>query len=113
MYTPNIDCGDNVIIINAEKIKLTGRKLVNKKFFWHTGYPGGIKERTAEATINGRFPERVIENAVRRMLDRNRPMGRQQLTKLYVYGGNEHPHAAQQPEVLDLAAMNPKNKREN
>lgn len=112
MYSTHIDCGDNIIVINASKVKLTGRKLVNKKYFWHTGYPGGIKERTAEEVIDGRFPERVVEKAVQRMLDRDGPMGRKQLTKLYVYAGSEHPHTAQQPELWDLAAMNPKNKRE-
>lgn len=112
MYSTNVDCGDYIVVINADKVKLTGRKLVNKKYFWHTGYPGGIKERTAEQIIDGKFPERVVVKAVERMLDRG-PMGRQQMTKLYVYSGSEHPHEAQKPEVLDIAAMNPKNKREN
>lgn len=112
MFTPHIDCGDNVVVINADKVKLTGRKLVNKKFFWHTGYAGGIKERTAEEIINGKFPERVFSKAVERMIDRG-PMGRKQMTKLYVYAGAEHPHEAQKPEVLDIASMNPKNKRED
>lgn len=111
MFTTNLDCGDNIIVVNAAKIKLTGRKLVNKKYFWHTGYPGGIKERTAEQVIDGRFPERVVVKAVERMLDRG-PMGRKQMTKLYVYAGNEHPHTAQQPEAWDVGAMNPKNRKE-
>lgn len=110
-YTPHVDCGDNVIIINAEKVCLTGRKYENKKYYWHTGYPGGIKERTARATIEGRFPERVIEAAVRRMIPRG-PLGRQQFKNLHVYAGPEHPHEAQQPVPLDVAAMNAKNKRE-
>jgi len=110
MFTPHIDCGDNIIVINAEKVKLTGRKLENKTFHWHTGYPGGIKSRTAGKTLAGRHPERVIQKAVERMISRN-PLGRQQMRKLHVYAGAEHPHAAQQPEVLDVAAMNPKNKR--
>ncbi len=110
MYTPHIDCGDNIIIINAEKVKLTGRKLENKTFYWHTGYPGGIKERKTGQILEGRFPERVIEKAVERMISRN-PLGRQQMRKLHVYAGTEHPHTAQNPEVLDIAAMNPKNKR--
>ena len=110
MYTPHIDCGDNIIVINAEKVKLTGRKLTDKKFFWHTGHPGGIKERTMDQILGGQHPERVIIKAVERMISRT-PMGRDQMKKLHVYAGAEHPHAAQNPEVLDIAAMNPKNKR--
>jgi len=110
MYTPHIDCGDNIVVINAEKVKLTGRKLTDKKYYWHTGYPGGIKERTAGATLDGKHPERVVIKAVERMISRN-PLGRDQMQKLHVYAGPEHPHAAQQPEALDVAAMNPKNKR--
>jgi large subunit ribosomal protein L13 len=109
-YTPNIDMGDNVIIINAEKVKLTGNKLDQRKFFWHTGHPGGIKDRTQRQLLNGRFPERVLENAVRRMIPSG-PLGRQQLKNLRVYAGSEHPHEAQQPTTLDVAAMNPKNAR--
>ncbi|GAA0574656.1 50S ribosomal protein L13 [Caenispirillum bisanense] len=109
-YTPHIDVGDNVIIINAEKVKLTGKKMTDKKFFWHTGHPGGIKERTMGQILGGRYPERVIEKAVERMIPRG-PLGRAQLKKLRVYAGAEHPHEAQQPEVLDFAARNPKNKR--
>ena len=110
MYTPHIDCGDNIIVINAEKVKLTGRKLTNKKFYWHTGHPGGIKERTMDKILGGEFPERVLIKAVERMVTRS-PLGRAQMRKLHVYGGTEHPHAAQNPEVLDIASMNPKNKR--
>ncbi|MDF2096360.1 50S ribosomal protein L13 [Aquibaculum arenosum] len=110
MYTPHIDTGDHVIIINAEKVKLTGKKLQQKRFYWHTGYPGGIKDRTMGQILGGRFPERAIEKAVQRMIPSG-PLGRAQLKKLRVYAGAEHPHEAQQPEVLDLAAMNPKNKR--
>ncbi len=109
-YTPHIDVGDNVIIINAEKVKLTGKKMTDKKFFWHTGHPGGIKERTMGQILGGRYPERVIEKAVERMIPRG-PLGRAQMKKLRVYAGAEHPHEAQQPEVLDFAARNPKNKR--
>lgn len=109
-FVPNLDCGDYVIVINAEKVKLTGKKLIDKKYFKHTGWIGGIKETTAGKMIAGRFPERVIEKAVERMITRN-PMGRQQMTKLKVYAGAEHPHAAQNPEILDIAARNPKNKR--
>ena len=110
MFTPNIDCGDNIVVINAEKVRLTGNKRHQKVFYWHTGYPGGIKGRTAGAILDGDHPERVIEKAVERMISRN-PMGRQQLKKLHIYAGGEHPHVAQQPEALDVAAMNPKNRR--
>jgi large subunit ribosomal protein L13 len=110
MYTPHIDCGDNIIIVNAEKVHLTGRKLTDRRFYWHTGYPGGIKHRTVGQILEGKHPERVVMKAVERMIKRS-PMGRQQMRKLHVYTGPEHPHQAQTPEVLDLAAMNPKNKR--
>ena len=110
MYTPHIDCGDNIIVINAEKVRLTGRKREEKVFYWHTGYPGGIKQRTMAQILDGRFPERAIEKAVERMVPRG-PLGREQMRKLRVYKGPEHPHSAQQPEVLDIAAFNPKNKR--
>ncbi|MGN6103185.1 MAG: 50S ribosomal protein L13 [Devosia sp.] len=107
-FTPHMDMGDNVIVINAGKVKLTGRKLDQRKFFWHTGYPGGIKERTQRELLNGRHPERVVENAVRRMLPRG-PLFRQQLSNLRVYAGAEHPHEAQQPVKIDIASMNSKN----
>jgi len=110
LYTPHIDCGDNVIVVNAEKVRLTGKKVTDKEYFWHTGWPGGIKSRTAEQALEGKRPEFVIRKAVERMITRN-PLGRRQMRKLFVYAGAEHPHAAQQPEVLDVAAMNPKNKR--
>ena len=109
-FTPHVDDGDNVIIINAGKVKLTGKKYSDKKYYWHTGYPGGIKERTARAILEGKFPERVVEKAIQRMIPEG-PLGRRQLKNLRVYAGSEHPHEAQQPEVLDLAAMNAKNKR--
>jgi len=109
-FTPNVDCGDNVIVINAEKVKLTGNKMRDKEFHWHTGFPGGIKTRTAGQRLAGRFPERVIEKAVQRMITRN-PLGRQQLSNLRVYAGAAHPHEAQQPVTLDVGALNPKNKR--
>ncbi len=110
MYTPHIDCGDNIIVINAEKVKLTGTKRTDKTYFWHTGYPGGIKSRTADKILDGAHPERVVSKAVQRMISKG-PLGRVQLKKLHVYAGAEHQHEAQQPEVLDVAAMNPKNKR--
>ena len=110
MYTPNIDCGDHVVVINAEKVAFTGKKLSDKKFYWHTGYPGGIKERTMDKILGGAHPERVLEKAVQRMIPKG-PLGRAQLKKLHVYGGSEHPHDAQKPEVLDVASMNVKNTR--
>ncbi|MBL4690837.1 MAG: 50S ribosomal protein L13 [Rhodospirillales bacterium] len=110
MFTPHMDCGDNIIVINAEKVKLTGKKLSDKKYYWHTGYPGGIKSRTAGNILGGRYPERVVVKAVERMISRN-PLGRRQMKNLHVYKGADHPHQAQSPEVLDVAAMNPKNKR--
>ncbi len=110
IYTPHMDCGDHVIIINAEKVRLTGKKRNNESFFWHTGYPGGIKSRTLGQILDGQHPERVIIKAVERMISRN-PLGRRQMKKLHVYAGDTHPHEAQKPEVFDFAAKNPKNKR--
>ena len=110
VFTPNVDCGDNVIVVNADKVVFTGKKLSDKKFYWHTGHPGGIKERTMEKLLGGAHPERVLMKAVERMVPRG-PLGRQQMSNLRVYAGPEHPHAGSQPEVLDVAAMNPKNKR--
>ncbi|MCC6947576.1 MAG: 50S ribosomal protein L13 [Bradyrhizobiaceae bacterium] len=109
-YTPHVDCGDNVVIINAEKVVLTGRKLDQKVYHHHTGYPGGIKDRKARFILEGKFPERVIEKAVERMLDEG-PLARKQFGNLRVYKGAEHPHEAQKPERLDIAAMNRKNAR--
>ena len=110
IYTPHVDTGDHVIVVNAEKIKLTGRKRENKVFYWHTGHPGGIKGRTMGQILDGKFPSRVVEKAVERMVPRN-PLGRQMMRKLKVYAGAEHPHEAQQPVLLDVAQLNPKNKR--
>jgi large subunit ribosomal protein L13 len=109
-FTPHMDMGDNVVVINAGKVKLTGRKLDQRKFYWHTGYPGGIKERSQRDLLDGRHPERVLETAVRRMLPGG-PLTRQQLSNLRVYAGAEHPHEAQQPKPLDVASMNTKNVR--
>lgn len=109
-FTPHMDCGDNVIIINAEKVRLTGKKRQDDIFYWHTGYPGGIKGRSKGEILDGKYPERVIEKAVERMIPEG-PLGRKVLGNLRVYKGAEHPHAAQQPEVLDVASMNPKNKK--
>jgi large subunit ribosomal protein L13 len=107
-YTPHMDCGDNVIIVNAAKVLLTGQKLKKKVYYHHTGYIGGIKERTAGMIMRSAHPERIVEKAVERMLPHG-PLGRRQLSNLRVYPGAEHPHAAQLPEVLDVAKMNPKN----
>jgi large subunit ribosomal protein L13 len=109
-FTPHMDMGDNVIVINAEKVQMTGNKRADKRYYWHTGFPGGIKHRTAGQILEGRFPERVIQKAVERMLPGG-PLSRKQMSNLRVYGGSEHPHTAQSPEVIDLAAMNPKNTR--
>jgi large subunit ribosomal protein L13 len=110
MYTAHMDCGDHIVVINAEKVQLTGKKLADKTYYRHTGYPGGIKSTTAGKILEGKYPERVVEKAVQRMIPKG-PLGRQVLTKLKVYAGADHPHEAQQPEVLDVAAMNEKNKR--
>ncbi|MDO6963808.1 50S ribosomal protein L13 [Rhizobium alvei] len=107
-FTPHVDDGDNVIVINADKVLFTGKKYTDKKFYWHTGYPGGIKERTMRQTLEGRFPERVLEKAVERMVPRG-PLGRRQMKNLKVYAGPSHPHDAQQPVVLDVAKLNAKN----
>jgi len=109
-FTPHVDDGDNVIIINAGKVKLTGKKYEEKKYYWHTGYPGGIKERTARAILEGRFPERVVQKAVERMMPGG-PLSRRQMKNLRVYAGAEHPHEAQSPEALNVASMNSKNSR--
>ncbi len=109
-YTPHIDCGDNVIIVNAEKVRLTGNKRRDRVHYRHTGWPGGIRQRTAGQILDGKHPERLVMQAVRRMVPKG-PLGRAQFGKLKVYAGPEHPHEAQSPQVLDVAAMNPKNKR--
>lgn len=109
-YTPSVDCGDNVIVINAEKVKMTGKKATDKNYYYHTGYPGGIKERTRAKMLAGSKPERVIMLAVQRMLPEG-TLARKQLTNLRVYAGTDHPHAAQAPTVIDFASRNPKNKR--
>jgi len=108
-FTPHIDCGDNVIVINADKVRFTGKKLDQKVYYKHTGFAGGIKSVTAGKVLDGRFPERVLEKAVERMVPRG-PLGRQQMRNLRIFKGAEHDHAAQNPEVLDVASMNRKNK---
>ena len=108
-YTPHVDCGDHVIVLNAGKVRFTGKKLSDKRYYKHTGYPGGIKETSPAKVLEGRFPERVIEKAVERMVPRG-PLGRDQMRALHLYNGTEHPHDGQKPEVLDVASMNRKNK---
>jgi large subunit ribosomal protein L13 len=108
LYSPNLDCGDHVVVVNAGKVALTGSKLGQKIYYRHTGYPGGIKQRTAGQILGGAYPERVIEKAVERMLPKG-PLGRQQIRKLHVYRGQEHPHQGQAPTAVDLAARNRKN----
>ncbi|HXK53709.1 MAG TPA: 50S ribosomal protein L13 [Hyphomicrobiales bacterium] len=110
-YTPHVDCGDNIVVVNAEKVALTGNKRQDKTFYWHTGHPGGIKERKAHQILDGRHPERVLIKAVQRMLP-DGPLARRQLSNLKVYAGGEHPHEAQKPEALDVSALNPKNRRQ-
>ena len=109
-YTPNMDCGDNIIIVNAEKVALTGKKRTEKVYYRHTGYPGGIKSTTPERIMAGPRPEQVVMKAIERMIPKG-PLGRRQLKNLKVYCGPEHPHEAQVPQTLDVAGMNPKNKR--
>lgn len=110
-FTPHVDCGDNVIVVNADKVRITGRKLDQDVFYWHTGWPGGIKQRTKRQILEGKHPERVVMKAVQRMMPRG-PLGRRQMTNLRVYAGTDHPHEPQQPRLIDIAAMNPKNKRD-
>jgi large subunit ribosomal protein L13 len=108
-FTPHIDTGDHVVIINAEKAVFTGNKRKDKTYYWHTGHPGGIKSRRAEEILDGRFPERVLKKAVQRMMPKESTLSRTQFSKLRVYAGTEHPHEAQAPEVVDFASMNSKN----
>ena len=108
-FTPHVDCGDHVVVINADKVKFTGNKLKQKIYYKHTGYVGGLKETTAEKVLDGRFPERVLEKAVERMIPRG-PLGRAQMRALHLYAGTEHPHGGTQPQPLDVASLNRKNK---
>jgi large subunit ribosomal protein L13 len=110
-YTPHVDCGDYVVVVNADKVRFTGRKRENKIYYWHTGHPGGIKERTAAKILDGKFPERILEKAVERMLPKESPLARAQMTHLRLYNSAEHPHEAQSPEVIDFKALNAKNAR--
>lgn len=110
-YTPHVDCGDFVVVTNVDKVKMTGRKLDQKTYYWHTGYAGGVKSRTAGNLLAGRFPERVLQKAVERMLPKESPLARAQMTHLRLYTSGEHPHQAQNPEVVDFKSMNAKNAR--
>jgi len=109
-YTPHVDSGDNVIVINADKIHLTGKK-ENEIFYWHTGHPGGVKQRTLGQILHGKYPERLLTKAVERMMPKESPLARQQMTQLRIYAGAVHPHEAQQPEVVDFKALSRKNVR--
>ncbi|RJY09548.1 50S ribosomal protein L13 [Aurantiacibacter aquimixticola] len=108
-YTPHVDCGDHVVVINADKVRFTGNKTQQKRYYKHTGYPGGLKETSPAKIFEGRFPERVLEKAVERMIPTG-PLGRAQMKALHLYNGTEHPHDGQKPEALDVASMNRKNK---
>ena len=111
IYTPHADCGDNIIVINADKVCLKGAKFTDKKYFRHTGFPGGIKETNPQKTVEGKNPGDVVKLAVKRMLAKESPLAKEQFSKLYVYAGTEHPHQAQKPITLDLGARNEKNKK--
>ncbi|MBI1233147.1 MAG: 50S ribosomal protein L13 [Alphaproteobacteria bacterium] len=110
-YTPHVDLGDHVIVINADKVRFTGRKMGDKRYYRHTGHPGGIKETSPEKILGGKHPERVVELAVKRMLPKDSPLARGQFSKLRVYAGSDHPHEAQKPETIDFKALNTKNAR--
>jgi large subunit ribosomal protein L13 len=109
-FTPHVDCGDHVVVVNAEKVRVTGKKLEDKVFYYHTGYPGGIKGRTVRARLESKRPGQVVEKAVERMITRG-PLQRAQMKNLHVYAGPEHPHGGQNPVKLDVAGLNPKNAR--
>jgi large subunit ribosomal protein L13 len=110
-FTPHVDCGDHVVVVNADKVVFTGNKMMGKIYYWHTGHPGGVKQRTPAQILGGRYPERVLEKAVERMLPKESPLARAQMTHLKIYAGAEHPHQAQSPVPLDVGAMNVKNMR--
>ena len=110
-YTPHVDCGDYVVVINAEKVKFTGKKLTDKLYHRHTGHPGGVKTRVAGQILEGKYPERVLEKAVERMLPKESPLARKQMTHLRLFAGGEHTHQAQSPETIDFKSASPKNAR--
>jgi len=110
-FTPHVDCGDNIVVINAEKVKVTGRKMTDSIYYWHTGHIGSVKQRTPAETLRSKFPERLLVRAVERMMKKDSPLARQQMRNLKVYAGAKHPHEAQNPQVVEFAKFNPKNKR--
>ena len=110
-YTPHVDCGDYVVVVNADKVKFTGKKLQDKTYYWHTGHPGGVKQRTPAQILAGKYPERILEKAVERMLPKESPLARKQMTHLRIYNAPEHPHEAQNPETIAFAGLNAKNVR--
>ena len=110
-YTPHVDCGDVVVVVNADKVKFTGKKLQDKIYYWHTGHPGGVKQRTAGGILGGKYPERILEKAVERMLPKESPLARAQMTHLRIFNGADHKHEAQAPEVVDFKSLNAKNAR--
>jgi large subunit ribosomal protein L13 len=112
-YTPHVDSGDYVVVINADKVHYTGKKLADKIHYWHTGHPGGVKQRTMGQILDGKYPERVLTKAVERMMPKESPLARGQMTNLRIYAGPDHKHEAQQPEVIDFKALNRKNERSN
>ena len=111
-FTPHMDCGDHIVIINAEKVKFTGKKYSDKRYYYHTGHPGGIKERSPRQILESKFPERILEKAVFNMISRG-PLQRDIMLKLHIYAGDQHPHQGQNPQNLDIAAMNRKNIKNN
>ena len=110
-FSPHLDAGDFVVVINAEKVRMTGRKLENEVHYWHTGHPGGVKQISPKQTLASKHPERLLERAIERMMKKDSPLARRQMTHLKIYAGTSHPHDAQNPTKVDFAAMNPKNKR--
>ena len=110
-YTPHVDSGDHVVIVNADKVRFTGKKLTQQTYYWHTGHPGGIKERTAEKVLAGKHPDRVIRKAVERMLPKESPLARKQMTHLHVFAGPAHIHEAESPQTVVFADLNSKNVR--
>ena len=110
-YTPHVDCGDFVVVVNADKVKFTGKKATDEVYYWHTGHPGGVKQRTPAQILAGKYPERVLQKAVERMLPKESPLARKQMTHLRLFSGNQHDHEAQQPETIDFKSASPKNTR--
>ena len=109
-FTPHVDCGDNIVVINAAKVQVTGKKAEDATFYYHTGFAGGIKGRSIRQRRESKRPGQVLEKAVERMITRG-PLQRAQMKHLFIYADAEHPHAGQQPVALDVAGMNAKNKR--